>query len=376
MLEEPIAAICLVWYIFIIIVNAIGVYKIRRSYTSYQLPPASTTTFSSSAPHITIIRPVKGLEPSLYDCLASTFLQSYSPTKLTIYFCVSSRSDPALPTLQRLLTDFPAFDAHILVEEEDPNLRGQDGGATTNLGPNPKIRNMSRAWREAKGDFVWIIDCNVWVGPDAAGRMVDALCGFNAKSPAKGGKKYKFVHQLPLVVDVTDTTNPTNANGSNRWRSSSGGLLEELFLSTSHAKFYTAINTVAIAPCIIGKSNMFRRSHLNALTSPPKSPTTNTPIATTTTTASVPLAQQSQPGIDYFSSNICEDHLIGDLLWKNPVPTPIHPNTQSNWGNHILLPPTQQTSPSSPSPPYRWDGTYPAARAGYGSANSRSRSPR
>lgn len=39
---------------------------------------------------------------------------------------------------------------------------------------------------------------------------------------------------------------------------------------------------------------MFRRSHLDALT--------------------------SGQGIDYFSHNICEDHLIGDLLWKSRVP--------------------------------------------------------
>jgi ceramide glucosyltransferase len=65
-------------------------------------------------------------------------------------------------------------------------------------------------------------------------------------------------------------------------------------MSSSHAKFYTAINTVLIAPCIVGKSNMFRRSHLDSLT--------------------------NGQGIDYFSHNICEDHLIGDLLWRKDVP--------------------------------------------------------
>lgn len=39
---------------------------------------------------------------------------------------------------------------------------------------------------------------------------------------------------------------------------------------------------------------MFRRSHLNALT--------------------------EDRGIDFFSENICEDHLIGDLLWRKAVP--------------------------------------------------------
>ena len=311
-------------------------------------------------PHITIIRPVKDAEPYLYECLLATFLQKYPREKTTVYFCVSSRNDLALPILERLITDYQSWDAKILVEEEDPNLSGRDGH-TTNLGPNPKIRNMSRAYREARGDIVWIVDCNVWVGPAVARQMVDLLCGFTTGStspsePHKKGRKYKFVHQLPLVMDVSQSASysvyamanhspsQTQSNGQQK----AGGLLEEMFLSTSHAKFYTAINTVAIAPCIVGKSNMFRRSHLNALTSP---------STTTKSTANIPSRQLHQPGIDYFSSNICEDHLIGDLLWKAPVPPSIHQHAfmeglslndkpaqpmadkEWKWGNHALLPP-------------------------------------
>jgi len=264
-----------------------------------------------------------------------------------VFFCVSSRNDPALPILEQLLRDYPGFDAHILVEDEDPNLSHSDGRAE-NLGPNPKIRNMSRAYKEAKGDIVWIVDCNVWVGPDVAGGMVDLLCGFSPNGPKR---KYKFIHQLPLVIDISTCRAPESAGSFVSSLAScrstepptlplieSGGLLEEMFLSTSHAKFYTAINTVAIAPCIVGKSNMFRRSHLNALT----------------TTAD----RSRQPGIDHFSSNICEDHLIGDLLWKSPVPEEIYRRASKEgteidtsaeptlcsadqmWGNHGLLPPS------------------------------------
>lgn len=248
---------------------------------------------------------------------------------MTIYFCISSRSDPAYSILERLLSDFPGFDVKILVEEEDPNLSGRNG-RTTNLGPNPKIRNMSRAYREAKGDIVWIIDCNVWISPPVAGRMVDLLCGFSApdKNNAKclnPARKYKFIHQLPLVVDVSNSpsqriaalssgppADPLTAMLGGLPISESGGLLEELFLSTSHAKFYTAIATVAIAPCTVGKSNMFRRSHLNALTTTPSaSPSAETRL------------EMRDPGIDFFSDNICEDHLIGDLLWREPVPQEI-----------------------------------------------------
>ncbi|KAL9032208.1 MAG: hypothetical protein Q9180_006630, partial [Flavoplaca navasiana] len=308
-------------------------------------PPSPISSYLpvAAVPHVTIIRPVKGIEPRMYDCLAATFQQNYPISKLKIFFCISSRDDPAFPVLERLLSDFTAFDAEILVEEEDPNLSGRNGNSH-NLGPNPKIRNMSRAYREAKGDIIWIIDCNVWVDQSVAGRLVDLLCGF---TPNGLGRKYKFVHQLPLAVDVSDTPDkqPQSSismhgeppKGSTVRREASlssylGGRLEEMFLSTSHAKFYTAISAVAVAPCIVGKSNMFRRSHLNALTQ---------------------SESYRDPGIDYFSENICEDHLIGDLLWKRPVPeqiqisaakeghaadlTTVNPPTQVQWGNHGLL---------------------------------------
>lgn len=326
---------------------ALGLTGHRRRYYSAPPAPASCSIAGGDTdlPHITIIRPVKGLEPYLYECLAATFRQTYPRTKLTIYFCVSSRDDPTLPVLQRLLDDFSAFDVTLLVEKEDPKLQEENTGSPR-LGPNPKIRNMSRAYDEAKGDIVWIVDCNVWVGKGVAGRMVDALTG-------RGGRrKHKFVHQLPLVVDsasqvfrseetnrLLDSTvsedvhvaststaafdvrsikrGSTSSSLLSRISRTGGGRLEELFMSSSHAKFYTAINTVLIAPCIVGKSNMFRRSHLNSLT--------------------------NGQGIDFFSNNICEDHLIGDLLWKSSVPQEIlpadnpHDNKSGQWGNHALV---------------------------------------
>lgn len=242
---------------------------------------------------------------------------------------MSDRRDPALPVLEKLLQDFPGYDAAILVEDEDPELQGQKAEG---MGPNPKIRNMSRAYREASGNIVWIIDCNVWVQKGACARMVETLEGYRDE-----GRKNKFVHLLPLVVDTKGTASSedsqsllgTGASGSdyqvvttstasaevraNNPGASTllrdgGGRLEELFMSSAHAKFYTAINTVLIAPCIVGKSTMFRKSHLDALT--------------------------AGQGIDYFSENICEDHLIGDMLWKKPVPEELE---GEKWGKHAMV---------------------------------------
>ncbi|GAB7364219.1 hypothetical protein MBLNU230_g4769t1 [Neophaeotheca triangularis] len=313
------ATICLIWFVAVVLVCAIGYTQLWRYFSSKTAKEAWT---SSEAPDITIIRPLKGLEPSLYDCLASTFRQDYPHEKLHIRFCIPDRNDSSLPVLQRLLNDFPNFDAQILVEAEDPELQRDL------LGPNPKVRNMSRAYREAVGNLIWIIDCNVWIAKGVCGRMVAKLHGQGTPH------RNKFVHQLPLVIDTIGTTtreetqgllNPSPSDDLIRTSSASvesgttttnnrtiqaigGGRLEECFMSSSHAKFYTAINTVLIAPCIVGKSTMFRRSHLDSLT--------------------------DNKGIDYFSENICEDHLIGDLLWKGQVPEEQRGET---WGKHAMV---------------------------------------
>ncbi|OJJ41740.1 hypothetical protein ASPWEDRAFT_48249 [Aspergillus wentii DTO 134E9] len=325
----------LIWYCTVMLVCVLGYFQLWKYFLSR--PNKSYSDIAPNAPHVTAIRPVKGLEPHLYDCLAATFRQDYPQDKLTVHFCVASRNDPGYPTLQRLVADFPHADARIYIEEEDPLLQDE---SSYNLGPNPKIRNMSRAYREAKGDIIWILDCNVWVGRGVCGRMVDRLCGFGVKP----GKKYKFVHHLPVAVDVTgdsgvreeqralleayangdadleghDATAIQNKHQDIGIIANGGGRLEELFLSSSHAKMYTAINTVLIAPCIVGKSNMFRRSHLDYLTAP----SSNDP-------------HPRNPGIDYFSDNICEDHLIGDLLWKKRVRE--EKELGERWGKHGMV---------------------------------------
>ncbi|TKA69784.1 hypothetical protein B0A55_08812 [Friedmanniomyces simplex] len=305
-----IASACLVWHLVVAFVCSIGGLQLWRHYSR----PRPAAVWDDNAPDVTVIRPIKGLEPCLYDCLASTFRQTYPRAKLHIRFCIADRREPSLPILERLVRDFPRYDAQILIEEEDFAL--QDG--SLELGPNPKIRNMSRAYRDASSDIVWILDCNVWVAKGTVGRMVARLEG------AQSMHKNKFVHQLPLVVDTEGSTLGDETHGLNgnanmdlsttlpaHQRTASaigGGRLEEVFMSSSHAKFYTAINTVLIAPCIVGKSTMFRRSHLDSLT-------------------------QGQ-GIDFFSQNICEDHLIGDLLWKQRVPEEVRGEV---WGKHAML---------------------------------------
>lgn len=289
------------------------------------MPSVSSRLQSSRTPSVTVIRPVKGLEPFLYDCLASCFRQDYPPDRLSVHICVETRDDPAFPTIEQLLHDFEGRDVRIFVEA--------DTRAADRLGPNAKIRNMSRAYAEAKGDIVWIMDSNAWVDHGVCGRMVDRLCGLGPDGNVTN-RPYKFVHTVPIAVSVDD---------------SPGAALDEMFLSTAHAKMYTAINTVLIAPCVVGKSSMFRCSHLNFLTQPGPSLKPSTPL-TPTHRDDPPILRP--PGIDYFSWNICEDHLMGDRLWKGRVPDETAPEAP-HWGKHSLawgdlaFQPVAQTSTSA-----------------------------
>lgn len=162
-LVENLAAICLVWCCFIVIVQAVGIsamyagyvlsyYRLSVSlttncsfrYFSRQHAPSVSAKLGDDAPAVTI-RPVKGLEPNLYDCIASTFRQDYPADRCSIRLCVENACDPAYPLLEQLVNDFPGFDIKILLKAEDPVLHGPDG-YVENLGPNPKIRNISRAY--------------------------------------------------------------------------------------------------------------------------------------------------------------------------------------------------------------------------------------
>lgn len=314
---ELVALVCVGWYFFIVLVCAIGCIQLFRHYSHPPEKSVSAGLSHDEIPHVTIIRPCKGIEPYLYECLASSLQQDYPRDKLSVYLCVAARDDPAHSTLEQIKQAYSQHDIRILVEEEDPALQGT-ALASTRLGPNPKIRNMSRAYREAKGDLVWILDCNIWVGRGVCGRMVDRICGYSSNGSQR---PFKFVHHLPVAVDEpVQQAFRRHPDHQDDFRNGCfGGRLDEAFLSSAHAKMYVAINAVAVAPCICGKSSMFRRSHLNALTNEDQS-----------------IDTRLGSGIDAFSDNICEDHLIGDLLWKATPPSTM-PAEAKTWRNHGLV---------------------------------------
>ncbi|KAA8912421.1 hypothetical protein FN846DRAFT_903562 [Sphaerosporella brunnea] len=306
--------VALGWYLLNWSVMALGYTRIFQKY-SKPLPPPKPAS-EAEVPFVSILRPIKGYDPNLDICLSSTCLLDYPRSKFELVFCVASPTDTAIPVINHVLEQYPEMNARLSVGEED-------------VGPNPKIRNLSKAYREAVGDIVWVLDCNIWVPPGTLRRSVELLEG------SKTNPGYKLVHHLPIAVDITNTksyaggsrspTSPTGTSfslllakdsdefGESSWLSRiltfGGGRMEESFLSSSHAKFYTAINTLKVAPCVVGKSEMFRRSHLAEVTQ-----------------------DGEKSGLLYFSDYICEDHRISEKLFLNLVDDEV--SGKRKWGKH------------------------------------------
>ncbi|KAF9108141.1 hypothetical protein BGX29_003019 [Mortierella sp. GBA35] len=201
---------------------AFAAITISRSRYAGHKRSLSSKMPKDQVPGVTIIRPLRGIDCNMYENLASSFCQDYP--LFEIVFSVAQPSDPAIAVVKDLMKQYPKVDARLIIGEK-------------NVGINPKINNMIQSYETAKYDIVWVLDSNVYVDPGCMGRSVDKMM-----KPGVG-----LVHHLPFGVRPQTL----------------GSELELMFLDTVHAKMYLFINWTGLASCVVGKSNLYRRSDLD-----------------------------------------------------------------------------------------------------------------
>lgn len=111
-------------------------------------------------PPVTLLKPLKGASPKLYDHLASFCRLDYPGFQM---LCgVRDPHDPAIPIVQQLQSDFPQCDIVLVVNPEV-------------LGSNYKVSTLHHLMRQAKYDILVITDGDVAVTPDYLRQVIPPL---------------------------------------------------------------------------------------------------------------------------------------------------------------------------------------------------------
>ncbi|BEI86609.1 hypothetical protein CcaverHIS002_0608960 [Cutaneotrichosporon cavernicola] len=269
----------LVLYAVVWAVGLNGLRVARSRYGKRHTASRLSALPAASVPGVSVIRPLCGLDTNMYSTLESVMRLNYP--NYEVIFALQNPKDEALPVVQKVMARHPHVPARVVIN-------------SAKVGVNPKVNNLMEPFAQASHDILWVLDATVAILPDALGHMVDAflsrrgdeesasLIADNERaSPSRG--MVGLVHQVPTAVVYQPT-----------W----GSLIEQAYLNSTHAKMYLSINNVAIESCVVGKSCMYSRTNINALSSPAPS-----------------LASQNVKGMAGFGPFMAEDNMIALSLW-------------------------------------------------------------
>jgi ceramide glucosyltransferase len=99
-------------------------------------------------PTFSILKPIAGLEPDLYENLRSCCDQEYDAW-YEVILCLRSPDDPAFVVAERIAGEFPSV-VRVAIGENAAMM-------------NPKIANLAKAGAEARGEIVVIADSDIRV---------------------------------------------------------------------------------------------------------------------------------------------------------------------------------------------------------------------
>jgi ceramide glucosyltransferase len=112
------------------------------------------------APPVTILKPLRGAEHAIYECLRSFCEQDYP--RFQVVFGVSDPDDPAIAVVRRLQREFPGRDLKLAID-------GRQHGCS------PKVSNLINMMALARHDYLVIADSDVRVTRGYLAKVVAPL---------------------------------------------------------------------------------------------------------------------------------------------------------------------------------------------------------
>lgn len=110
----------------------------------------------SGFPPVSILKPIKGLDPELAENLRSFCRQDYP--EYEVLFGVADPADPAVPAIRQVLAELPQTTARLVLCLE-------------RLGPSGKVSNLHQMAGLARHDILVVSDSDTRVGPDYLRRV-------------------------------------------------------------------------------------------------------------------------------------------------------------------------------------------------------------
>ncbi len=120
--------------------------------------PSSIET--AKLPPVSVLKPLKGTDPDMYESLRSHCVQTYP--EYGIVFGVSDLADSSVPLVRRLQREFPQIPIQLVV-------------CKLNLGNNTKVGNLAQMLPEALHEFLVVNDSDIRVPPDYLQTVVSPL---------------------------------------------------------------------------------------------------------------------------------------------------------------------------------------------------------
>lgn len=116
---------------------------------------------AGSAPGVTILKPVKGVDQRMYAGFVSHCKQQYAGA-FEIVFGVSSMDDPAVTEVRRLMAEFPGCAIRLVLCAE-------------RLGTSGKVSNLVQMLPEARYEHVIVNDSDILVSPNYLTRVMNVF---------------------------------------------------------------------------------------------------------------------------------------------------------------------------------------------------------
>ena len=114
----------------------------------------------TNLPPVSILKPLKGTDPDIYESFRSHCLQDYP--EYEIVFGVSDPNDPAIASVQQLQKEFPGRAIHLVV-------------AASPLGANLKVSTLAQMLQPARYEHLIVNDSDIHVERDYLRRVMAPL---------------------------------------------------------------------------------------------------------------------------------------------------------------------------------------------------------